>query len=109
MDRVRIGFALPRRIGETASDPTFLSHPEILGYAQKAEELGFDSMWVPDHFYFEWPAGSFEAYPEPWTLLAAIGATTHRVQVGSLVLAAAFRHHALLARMSVALQELTGG
>jgi alkanesulfonate monooxygenase SsuD/methylene tetrahydromethanopterin reductase-like flavin-dependent oxidoreductase (luciferase family) len=39
----------------------------MLDYARRAEDLGFDSVWVPDHFYFEWPAGAFEPYPEAWT------------------------------------------
>jgi alkanesulfonate monooxygenase SsuD/methylene tetrahydromethanopterin reductase-like flavin-dependent oxidoreductase (luciferase family) len=81
----------------------------MLRYAQRAERLGFDSVWVPDHFYFEWPQGVFEPYPEAWTLLTAIGVTTQRVLVGSMVLAAAFRHPALVAKMAGALQELTGG
>jgi alkanesulfonate monooxygenase SsuD/methylene tetrahydromethanopterin reductase-like flavin-dependent oxidoreductase (luciferase family) len=74
-----------------------------------AERLGFDSVWVPDHFYFEWPPGEFEPFPEAWTLLTAIGATTDSVRIGSMALAAAFRHPAVLARMAGALQQLTGG
>jgi alkanesulfonate monooxygenase SsuD/methylene tetrahydromethanopterin reductase-like flavin-dependent oxidoreductase (luciferase family) len=41
--------------------------------------------------------------------MTAIGVTTERVQIGSMVMAAAFRHPALLAKMAGALQELTGG
>jgi alkanesulfonate monooxygenase SsuD/methylene tetrahydromethanopterin reductase-like flavin-dependent oxidoreductase (luciferase family) len=109
MAQVRVGLALPRRVGDEVWSPSPPSHREMLLYGQRAEELGFDSVWVPDHFYFEWPAGLFEPYPEAWTLLTAIGVTTRRVQVGTLVLAAAFRHPALLARMAAALQELTRG
>jgi alkanesulfonate monooxygenase SsuD/methylene tetrahydromethanopterin reductase-like flavin-dependent oxidoreductase (luciferase family) len=81
----------------------------MLRYAQRAEALGFDSVWVPDHFFFEGPPGVLIPYPEAWTLMTAIGATTERVQIGSMVLAAAFRHPALLAKMAGALQELSGG
>ena len=64
----------------------------MLRCAQWAERAGFDSVWVPDHIFFESPPGVFEPYPEAWTLMTAIAATTQRVQVGSLVLAAGFRH-----------------
>src|SRR5260370_13997082 len=41
--------------------------------------------------------------------MTAIGVTTERVQIGSMVMAAAFHHPALLAKMAGALQELKGG
>jgi alkanesulfonate monooxygenase SsuD/methylene tetrahydromethanopterin reductase-like flavin-dependent oxidoreductase (luciferase family) len=81
----------------------------MLEYAQRAERLGFDSVWVPDHVYFQTLPGVFHPYPEAWTLMTAIGVTTERVQIGSMVMAAGFRHPALLAKMAGALQELTGG
>jgi hypothetical protein len=77
----------------------------MVRYAQRAEALGFDSVWVPDHFFFQGPPGVLTPYPEAWTLMTAIGVTTERVQIGSMVLAAAFRHPALLAEMAGALQE----
>jgi alkanesulfonate monooxygenase SsuD/methylene tetrahydromethanopterin reductase-like flavin-dependent oxidoreductase (luciferase family) len=81
----------------------------MLAYAQRADGLGFDSVWAPDHVFYEWPAGVFEPYPEAWTLLTATGVATRRVQLGSLALAAAFRHPAVLAKMAGALQQLSGG
>jgi FMNH2-dependent dimethyl sulfone monooxygenase len=106
---VRIGFGVPRYVGDPAAAFSPPRHQDMLRYAQRAERLGFDSVWVPDHSYFEWPAGVFEPYPEAWTLLTAIGVTTERVQIGSMVLAAGFRHPAVLAKMAAALQELTNG
>src|SRR5258708_8811994 len=81
----------------------------MLDYAQRAERSGFDWVWVPDHFFFQTRPGILDPYPEAWTLMTAIGATTGRVQIGSMVMAAAFPHPALLAKMAGALQELTGG
>src|SRR5205823_10316833 len=81
----------------------------MLEQAQRAERLGFDSVWVPDHIYFQTLPGVLEPYPDAWTLMTAIGVTTERVQIGSMVMAAAFRHPALLAKMAGALQELSGG
>ena len=105
---LRIGFGVPRAVG----DPTHFPQPDhrmMLDYAQRAERAGFDSVWVPDHFFFETRPGVLDPYPEAWTLMTAIGATTARIQIASMVLAAGFRHPALLAKMAGALQELTGG
>jgi alkanesulfonate monooxygenase SsuD/methylene tetrahydromethanopterin reductase-like flavin-dependent oxidoreductase (luciferase family) len=74
----------------------------------RVERLGFESVWIPDHFYFQEAAG-LETYPEVWTLLTAIALKTERVQLGTNVLAATFRHPALMAKMAGALQELAGG
>jgi alkanesulfonate monooxygenase SsuD/methylene tetrahydromethanopterin reductase-like flavin-dependent oxidoreductase (luciferase family) len=105
---LRIGFGVPRAIG----DPTHIPQPDhrmMLDYAQRAERDGFDSVWVPDHFFFETRPGVLDPYPDAWTLMTAIGVTTQRIQIGSMVMAAAFRHPALLAKMAGTLQELTGG
>jgi alkanesulfonate monooxygenase SsuD/methylene tetrahydromethanopterin reductase-like flavin-dependent oxidoreductase (luciferase family) len=108
MTLLRIGFGVPRGLGDPASlgEP---DHREMVHYARRAETLGFDSVWVTDHFFFGQPPGALTPYPEAWTLMTAIGATTERVQIGSMVLAAGFRHPALLAKMAGALQQLTGG
>lgn len=108
MHPLRIGFGVARASGDPSRLPQ-PDHRKMLEYAQRAERLGFDSVWVPDHIYFQTLPGVFDPYPEAWTLMTAIGVTTERVQIGSMVMAAAFRHPALLAKMAGALQELTGG
>jgi alkanesulfonate monooxygenase SsuD/methylene tetrahydromethanopterin reductase-like flavin-dependent oxidoreductase (luciferase family) len=74
----------------------------------RVEQLGFDAIWLPDHFYFERSAG-IETYPDCWTLLTALAMRTERVLLGTNVLAATFRHPALMAKMAGALQELSNG
>jgi alkanesulfonate monooxygenase SsuD/methylene tetrahydromethanopterin reductase-like flavin-dependent oxidoreductase (luciferase family) len=74
----------------------------------RVEQLGFESVWLPDHFYFVQGSG-LETYPEVWTLLTAITLKTERLLLGTNVLAATFRHPALLAKMAGAIQELSGG
>jgi alkanesulfonate monooxygenase SsuD/methylene tetrahydromethanopterin reductase-like flavin-dependent oxidoreductase (luciferase family) len=105
---IKIGFGVPRGIG----DPSKLGRPEHkigLRYAERAEQLGFDSVWVPDHYYFERPPGTLTPYPEAWTLMTAIGARTSRVQIGSMVMAAGFRPPELVAHMADAFQDLFDG
>jgi len=76
--------------------------------ALAAERAGFDSIWLSDHLLC--PIGDaggsmFEA----WTAIAAIGALTARASVGLIVSANTFRHPALVAKMAVTLDHITGG
>jgi len=84
------------------------SHIQMLEDSIRTEQLGFDAVWVPDHYYFQMPWG-LDTYPEAWTLMTAIAMKTERVRIGSDVIAAGFRHPALMAKMAGALQELSGG
>jgi alkanesulfonate monooxygenase SsuD/methylene tetrahydromethanopterin reductase-like flavin-dependent oxidoreductase (luciferase family) len=103
-----VGMFIPRGVGDPRrfAPP---SHRAIVRYGQRADELGFDSLWVPDHFFIERPKGTLVPYPEAWTTMTALLLGTRRVRVGSMVLAAGFRHPALLAKMAGALQELADG
>jgi alkanesulfonate monooxygenase SsuD/methylene tetrahydromethanopterin reductase-like flavin-dependent oxidoreductase (luciferase family) len=74
----------------------------------RVERLGFDAVWLPDHYYVERP-WALETFPEVWTLLTAIAVKTERLTLGTNVLAATFRHPALTAKMAGAIQELAGG
>lgn len=98
---------IARGAGDPATTP-FPSHRVMMEDGVRVERLGFDAVWLPDHFYFERPAG-LETYPEVWTLLTAIAVKTERVLLGTNVLAATFRHPATMAKMAGAIQELSGG
>jgi alkanesulfonate monooxygenase SsuD/methylene tetrahydromethanopterin reductase-like flavin-dependent oxidoreductase (luciferase family) len=74
----------------------------------RVERLGFEAVWLPDHYYFERPSG-LETYPEVWTLLTAIAVKTERIKLGTNVLAATFRPPSLMAKMASAIQDLSGG
>lgn len=58
-------------------------------YAQAAEELGYDSIWVPDHPLL---------MPDCWAHLAALAATTHKIRLGTLVNCVFYRSPLALAR-----------
>jgi alkanesulfonate monooxygenase SsuD/methylene tetrahydromethanopterin reductase-like flavin-dependent oxidoreductase (luciferase family) len=98
---------ISRGDGDPATTP-FPSHRLMAEDGARVERLGFDAVWLPDHYYVERPWG-LETFPEVWTLLTAIALKTERVTLGTNVLAATFRHPAMTAKMAGAVQELCGG
>jgi alkanesulfonate monooxygenase SsuD/methylene tetrahydromethanopterin reductase-like flavin-dependent oxidoreductase (luciferase family) len=81
---------------------------DLLAFAERAEELGFDSLWVPDHLLLSWQERTRGIW-ECWSLLAALAAVTSRVILGPLVACTAFRSPALLAKMADTVDEISGG
>jgi len=63
----------------------------LLEYAVLAEELGFDSVFVSDHFQPWRHTGGHAPFSLSW--LGALGARTHRIVIGTSVLTPTFRYH----------------
>jgi alkanesulfonate monooxygenase SsuD/methylene tetrahydromethanopterin reductase-like flavin-dependent oxidoreductase (luciferase family) len=82
--------------------------PEIRTMAEAIEDLEFDSIWVGDHLLYE-EDGVRTGPWEAWTQLAAIAATTRRVEIGPLVAALPFHQPAILAKMVATVDEVSGG
>jgi coenzyme F420-dependent glucose-6-phosphate dehydrogenase len=78
------------RFGYKASAEQF-GPSELLGFGVLAEELGFDSVFVSDHFQPWRHAGGHAPFSLAW--LGALGAKTSRVLLGTSVLAPTFRYH----------------
>ena len=105
---MKIGLLLP----QSPTDGTGATWSQIAALARQAEDGGADSLWVSDHFFYRAPGaavGSEEGGHEAWTLLSALAATTTRVALGPLVLATSFRPAAILAKMAVTLDDVSGG
>ncbi len=83
--------------------------PELLDMVRAVEDLGFDSVWVGEHLLYRWedrpPRGPWEA----WTMLAAIAASTRRIELGPLVACTNFHNPALLAKQAATIDEISGG
>ena len=75
--------------------------------AVELDRLGFHSVWFNDHLYGV-PMPQLPIL-EAWTALAAVGALTKRVELGTLVTPVGFRNPALLAKMAATLDVITGG
>lgn len=82
---------------------------DILELVTTAEDVGFDSVWAPDHLLYRFEQEPAVAPWECWTLLSAIAAATKRVELGPLVLCTAFRNPAMIAKMAATIDEISGG
>lgn len=76
--------------------------------AVKAEELGFDSIWVYDHFH-NVPVPAHEAVFECWTTMAAISQRTSRIRLGQMVGCNSYRNPGLLAKITSTVDVISGG
>ena len=76
--------------------------------AQQADRLGFESIWLFDHFHTV-PRPTDEITFESFTSLAALAALTTRVRLGHIVICTAFRNPALTAKMISTMDSISGG
>lgn len=81
---------------------------ELRDAALRAERLGFESLWLNDHFQTpgrETRQGAFEVM----TGLAALAEATDTARLGTAVLSASYRRPAVTARMVSAIDAISGG
>ncbi|MEO6207242.1 MAG: LLM class flavin-dependent oxidoreductase [Candidatus Limnocylindrales bacterium] len=83
--------------------------PELLDITRAIEDLGFDSVWVGEHLLYRWPDRDPRGPWEAWTLMAAIAASTSRLEFGPLVACTNFHNPALLAKQASTIDEISGG
>jgi hypothetical protein len=76
--------------------------------AQTAERLGFDSIWLFDHFH-TYPEPVLETTFECWTSTAALARDTSRIRLGQMVTCNGYRNPALLAKMASTVDVLSHG
>lgn len=83
---------------------------KVVELATTAEDAGFESVWVMDHFYQLPPLGGpDQPMLEAYTLLGALGARTTRVKLGTLVTGVTYRNPAMLAKIITTLDVITKG
>jgi len=97
--KAKFGVLLPTRDAVMSGRSDSASLFQI---AERAEKLGYDSIWVGD---------SLTARPriDALTTLAAVGSRTQRVRLGTAIFLAALRHPVMLAYQIASLDWMTGG
>jgi len=102
----RFGVQLPSFSGLEPAD--LFEH--VAGLATAAEDAGFDSVWVMDHFYqLPMMGGPDQPMLEAYTLLGALAARTRRVRLGTLVTGVTYRNPAILAKIVTTLDVISRG
>jgi F420-dependent oxidoreductase-like protein len=76
--------------------------------AQTADEVGFASVWLVDHFHTI-PRPSQEVMFECWMSTAALARDTRTIRIGQMVTCNSYRHPALLAKMASTVDVLSHG
>src|SRR5450755_3591955 len=76
--------------------------------AQTADEVGFESAWLGDHFYTT-PQPSQNVTFECWTTTAALARDTKRIRIGQMVTCNGYRNPALLAKMASTVDVMSHG
>jgi probable F420-dependent oxidoreductase len=83
----------------------------MVAETRMAEDLGFDTAFVPDHYVFE-ALGQLQTERPAWEVffvLASLAQHTTRIRLGTHVACMLFRHPAMTARLFAQLDEASGG
>jgi len=108
---MRIGLAIPQYGFSLPSGSIAFADTAL--WAKRAEELGFDSVWLSDHLFYSFARYGAGDEPieamEPLTTMAGLAAVTQRVRLGVIVLCAPFRHPALVAKAAATIDQISGG
>ncbi|MGI0023120.1 MAG: LLM class flavin-dependent oxidoreductase [Nitrososphaeraceae archaeon] len=100
--RTKFGFTQGLNIARLGLDEI-----QIMTACQIADRMDFDSIWSMDHSNV--PQWKNAVVNDAWLLLAAIGAVTRNVELGTCVTDAIRRHPSTIALSSITLDRLTNG
>ncbi|HEX2171025.1 MAG TPA: LLM class F420-dependent oxidoreductase [Dehalococcoidia bacterium] len=113
---MKFGFQIP-------NFGTFAWSEDLIALSQKAEELGYDSVWVADHIivptdiHAKYPYSRSGRFPiaadadflEPLTVLTYVAGATRRIRLGTTVLILPYRNPLVNAKVVATLDAVSGG
>jgi F420-dependent oxidoreductase-like protein len=106
---LKLGVIVPQGwTGEYAGWDPETAWARSVAVARRADEVGFDSIWMFDHFHTT-PDPTDAPVFESYTSLTALATATRAVRLGHVVTCAGFRNPALLAKMVSTMDVISGG
>jgi F420-dependent oxidoreductase-like protein len=104
---MKIGLQVPRFTW--AGGPPGIA-PRLADIGKAADEAGFASLWVMDHFFqIEMIGEAEEPMLEGYSVLSYLAAVTERVRLGTMVTGVVYRHPGILVKTATTLDVLSGG
>ena len=107
MRTLEIGLVLPT--GDVFLDGPAPRWAEIRDLAIRAEQTGFDTVWVADELLWRPAEGPPQGFWECVAMTGAVAAATSRVKVGTWILSALHRNPGITAKAVETLDEVSGG
>jgi FMNH2-dependent dimethyl sulfone monooxygenase len=107
MRQLEMGLVLP--MGESFVDGSTPRWLDIRELAVRAEQIGFDTVWVPDELLWRPLEGATRGWWECVAMAGAVAAATSRIKVGTWVLSALHRNPGITAKAVETLDEISGG
>lgn len=83
--------------------------PQLVERWQEAESLGFDTVWVTDHFISGGEPETNDPIQEAWTLIAGLAMMTKTIRFGVMVTGNTYRNPALLLKEAITVDHLSNG
>jgi F420-dependent oxidoreductase-like protein len=104
---VRIGLQVP---SFSWPEGTPVIGPKLAEIGRRADEAGFASLWVMDHFFQIQGVGDVdEPMLEGYSVLSYLAGVTERVKLGTLVTGVVYRYPGILVKTATTLDVLSGG
>jgi F420-dependent oxidoreductase-like protein len=106
---MKLGLIVPQGwTGEYAGWDSAPAWRRTVEVARLAERVGYESIWLFDHFHTE-PDPTDELTFESFTSLTALATETSRVRLGHIVICAGFRQPSVVAKMIATMDVISGG
>ena len=104
---LKVGLLTPT--WEDRAEGTVMRWKDVRERVLRAEALGFDSMWLVDHFLWRNPPEETFGFWDGWSMLSALADATSRVELGLLVACTSYRHPTIIAKIADTIDEISDG
>lgn len=107
MNKFEIGVCLP--VLQFGPEPTTPRWSEIRQVAINSEQMGMDTLWIPDELVWGSDGPTPRGFWDGVSMAGAAAAVTSRIKIGSWVLSALHRNPGIIAKTAETLDEISGG